>query len=372
MRMLMTSRLREGANEMAMSGTEIYHNFNGGSSAALQTASDTVNRLADDYLEEAQAISALQERMNGAWTGGSGEAATAVGADPLARAFQDSAGPLDTTKASLQAQSDAFEQSKSNVVPVPPAPSKPSPWSLGLKAAIPLVGPSMAASNENSYEEGISRTNAANENNIRVMDQYTSMTGATRGDIPLDYKVLPVDGAPVGLSPLASGQLRTGGHPGPDSGRGQTGVPVTPVSAEPPGTNSGRTSTSGLLREEPLPSGGTPAPADPATGRGSTSSGLGPYATLAMHTPATTGDGARRGLDGGRSSGAGGFGDALAGEPDTGRRAARAASAMPVGAAGQHGEEENAEHNRPAFLIEPDPDALFGDDRCATTPVIGE
>jgi hypothetical protein len=34
--------------------------------------------------------------------------------------------------------------------------------------------------------------------------------------------------------------------------------------------------------------------------------------------------------------------------------------------------EEDEEHTRPDYLIEPDPDALFGSDERASSPVIGE
>ncbi|MEV8615560.1 hypothetical protein AB0383_48035 [Amycolatopsis sp. NPDC051373] len=45
----------------------------------------------------------------------------------------------------------------------------------------------------------------------------------------------------------------------------------------------------------------------------------------------------------------------------------------PAGAAGRRGEEEeDAEHRRPDFLVEPDPDALFGTDQRTIPPVIGE
>ncbi|HJQ46536.1 MAG TPA: hypothetical protein VJ870_09470, partial [Amycolatopsis sp.] len=183
-----------------MDGTQIYQNFTSGNSSSLQAASDVIKQLSDGYKDEADAIKALQTRMNSAWTGSSGDAATA-GANPLAQAFIDSAPPLDTTTKSMHMQSEVFDTSKSKVVEVPPAPSKPSGWSVGLKAAIPIVGPSMAAGDVQSYEQGVAATDAANENNVRVMQQYSSVTNDTRGSIPMDYKTLPVDGASVGLKP---------------------------------------------------------------------------------------------------------------------------------------------------------------------------
>lgn len=45
----------------------------------------------------------------------------------------------------------------------------------------------------------------------------------------------------------------------------------------------------------------------------------------------------------------------------------------PMGAGGRRGEgEEDDEHQRPDFLIEADPDAIFGTDQRTSPPVIGE
>jgi hypothetical protein len=42
------------------------------------------------------------------------------------------------------------------------------------------------------------------------------------------------------------------------------------------------------------------------------------------------------------------------------------------GGAGHKGEGgEDGEHQRPAYLVEPDPDAMFGTDQMTAPPVIG-
>ena len=198
-----------------MDGTQIYQNFRNGNTDSLQSAADAVKQLSDGYQDEATAIRDLQARMNAAWTGSSGDAAMA-GANPLAQAFIDSAAPLDITTNSMDEQSEVFQTSKAKVVEVPPAPEKPSGWSVGLKAAIPIVGPSMAAGDIQSYEDGVAATNAANENNVRVMQQYSAVTDSTRSSIPMDYKTLPLDGAPVGLTPAKPGVVEPGRVAYPD------------------------------------------------------------------------------------------------------------------------------------------------------------
>jgi hypothetical protein len=46
---------------------------------------------------------------------------------------------------------------------------------------------------------------------------------------------------------------------------------------------------------------------------------------------------------------------------------------MPMGAGAGRGQgEEDGEHQRPAYLVEADPDSLFGTDQMTAPPVIGE
>ncbi|NKQ54143.1 hypothetical protein HFP15_14740 [Amycolatopsis sp. K13G38] len=425
-----------------MDGTQIYQNFTAGNSQSLQTASDIVKQLSDGYRAEADAIKALQQRMAAAWTGGSGDAATA-GAEPLAAAFAQSAPPLDTTTKSMQTQSDAFEKSKSSVVEVPPAPAKPSPWSTGLKAAIPFVGPSMAAGDIQSYEQGLAATNAANENNVRVMDQYSNVTGSTRDSIPMDYQALALDGASVGLAPAKPGSIgstdllysdrtnassttspatgNTVGNVGPvssgpslngpsttsGSGPAGTGGPASPVSSGPslPATSNpgggGGTNASTFIppaattgytdsTQRPggsnyrsgtadLPGAGRNSAANRlydsesgGSGRGGSLGGRGGASQGAGRGGSATGESARS-LGAGKGTGAGNLGGAAAEEAAARRSAARGASGTPMGAAGQRGKgEDDDEHKRPDYLIEADPDSVFGTDVRATPPVIGE
>ncbi|UIJ58591.1 PPE domain-containing protein [Amycolatopsis acidiphila] len=430
-----------------MNGTDVYNNFTGGSSQSLQAAAQAVQQLADEYLQEAQAIKDLQTRMNAAWTGSSGDAAYA-GANPLAQAFNDSHVPLDVTNASMKVQSDVFEQSKSRVVPVPPAPEKPSGWTMALKSAVPIVGPSMVVGDLKSYQDGVAKTDAANQNNVRVMEQYSSVTGDTRGKIPMDYKILPTDTASIGLKPPTVGSIGSissrysdatqassvaapgvggslGGGPvsaaptlsgaGPVTSAGPTGggtgTPVTTppnLSGSPVGT-SGGTGTSGYLpgmpgyngsdTQRPGSRGGTtgtgggstsgPGRNNSAAGRlyGGDEEGTGRGGSGRSGTGSGASDRLARGggaaaderlgqnrLGGGKSTGAGNLGSAAAAEEAAASRgAARSASGAPMGAAGQRGRgEEDEEHQRPDYLIEPDPDSIFGSDVRTTPPVIGE
>jgi hypothetical protein len=423
-----------------MNGTDIYNNFINGSSDTLQAASDAVKQLANGYLTDAYAIRDLQTRMNSAWTGASGDAAYA-GANPLAQAFKDSSGPLDITTASMQSQSEVFEQSKSRVVPVPPAPAKPSGWSIGLKAAIPIVGPSMAAGDVASYQEGVAKTNAANENNVRVMDQYSTVTGDTMGKIPMDYKIVPTDNASIGLKPPTIGVVRSeiasaynetthassstgyqsvgspvgggpvsappslngpssasasappaGGAPGPVSG-----VPNIPAASSGPGGTGSSAFVPGVAGGSGGSSGDTERPGagyragTSSSGPGGASAGRNSAASR-LYGSESEGGGrgagggesvgrggsaageSARGPGSGKSTGAGNLGSAAAAEEAAaGRSAAKGAGGAPMGGAGQRGRgADDEEHQRPDYLLEADPDSIFGTDVRATPPVLGE
>lgn len=81
-----------------------------------------------------------------------------------------------------------------------------------------------------------------------------------------------------------------------------------------------------------------------------------------------------RGLGSGRGSGMGSLGNAAAAEAAAARAAGgRSGPLGPMGPGGRRGEgEEDDEHQRPDFLIEADPDAIFGTDQRTSPPVIGE
>ena len=83
--------------------------------------------------------------------------------------------------------------------------------------------------------------------------------------------------------------------------------------------------------------------------------------------------GVGRGVGAGGRTGAGGFGNAAAQEAAAARAAGRPGQMGPMGPHGQRGEgEEDTEHQRPDYLVEADPDAIFGTDQRTSPPVIGE
>ena len=61
-----------------MDGKQIYENFRQGNTSGLRTAADEVATLSHAYLDRAEGIKALQDRMKEAWTGSAADAANAV------------------------------------------------------------------------------------------------------------------------------------------------------------------------------------------------------------------------------------------------------------------------------------------------------
>jgi len=416
-----------------MDGDQIYTNFTGGNTDGLRMAAEGIETLIETYKTRGESIKGLQDRMKQAWSGPAADAAGA-GAGPLEVAFVETAQPLYMTRASVDAQVSSFDSSGHAVVPVPPKPDKPSPWSIGLKSMIPVAGPFMAADDVSSYQEGVAKHNAANDNNVRVMDQYSSATSSTRSVLPTDFGRLESDGAAISVkqpeppgpiepyNPPLGGKkptqtsnqqtnqqtqngehtttsgttLPTGTTGGGNKPGGNTDLPGgRPPGTGKPGSNNKPGSLSGPDSVVFNPGGGsskTPGGL-PGTGPGfgggpgGGGPGSGKSGAGGRLLGGDLGEGAGgRGAAGessralGKGAGAGGFGGA-AGEGVAGRGGAAGGAGArgaggaggPMGGAGRRGEgDEDGEHQRPDFLIEPDPDALFGTDQRTTPPVIGE
>jgi hypothetical protein len=107
------------------------------------------------------------------------------------------------------------------------------------------------------------------------------------------------------------------------------------------------------------------------TGRGSGGS-FGPGGSGSGGSAAGSGSGAQSGA---RAGGAGAAESAAHGAGGRGAAASGASGrgAMGAGAGGAKGQgEEDEEHDRPSWLVEPDPDEVFGNNERTAPPVIGE
>ncbi len=187
------------------------------------------------------------------------------------------------------------------------------------------------------------------------------------------------------------GGFHPGNGPGNGPGRGPGNVPGPGpgpgfIPANPGQPGNGSTGTAGYLPPADLPSNTSnnfqqtpsngPGGSGPYGGGGPFgapygSGGFGPGASSG------TGTGARPGSFGPTGQGAGSGAGGGPGAGGMGRGGAMGASGgrggMGAGGAGGHKGEggEDGEHQRPSYLVEPDPDAMFGTDQLTAPPVIG-
>jgi hypothetical protein len=293
---------------------------------------------------------------------------------------------------------------------VPPTPDKPGLWDNLT---------SLGGAGRN-YETKMNQVNTANDHNVAVMEQYETTTSSNTSAMPTTYGRITDDYAAVGVerpSPPPPGQSydsvvpasstsggqRTGGT---TRGTGTTGTTSTnPGRQNPPGSTQrppGSTPTTpstnrppvGLPPRTTLPTGQNPGQGGgnnpalpgmlPPTGFGPGGGGPGGVPRGGGFGPRGSGGfgpGGGSGSTGGPGSGRGGFG------PGAGGAAAAAEGAAARGAAGSRGMggmgglhgggkrgegEEDTEHERPTFLVEPDPHDTFGTDEVTAPPVIGE
>jgi hypothetical protein len=209
------------------SGQEIYETFLKGDIAPLEAAQQLVIALAKEFDDEAHHLERAQTDMMQYWEGDSSDAA-GRGVVPLIQANSESVPMIIEAGGSVQGQSEVYSWGKQNVEPVPAEPKEPSIWAKGAGAILPGVpDPDVA------YREGMARHEAANANNVRVMDQYTNVTGDTSSKLPSDYGIVEDDGASISIGTHASSV-------GPTPGVGTPGVGsagFTPGGGSGPGIN---------------------------------------------------------------------------------------------------------------------------------------
>src|SRR6476469_1537985 len=395
-----------------MNGQEIYHNFRGGTgddAAGLIEAGAKVTTVTKRYEDRTRSITKLTTKMEGAWQGDAAGAAQR-GAGPLAVEHGLTQPNMVTAHNTLTSQATAFNTAKSQVTEIPPTPDKPGVWD----------NPSSFGGAGRTYEDKVGKVNTANDHNVAVMEQYETTTSSNTSAMPTTYGRITDDYSAVGVDrpsppppsqphdPGVSNPNGRGGQNNGSSGHntGTTGSSFTNTGKQnPPGGNthqpSGNSQTTpadhrppvGLPPRTNLPGGnpgqgggggGNPAIPGMLPGFGPTGGGggggfgprgsgsFGPGGSGGTGAPGTGGPGAGRGA--GFGPGAGGAAAAAEGAAGRGGAAgARGGMGGMHGGGGKRGEgEEDTEHERPSFLVEPDPHDTFGTDEGTAPPVIGE
>jgi hypothetical protein len=418
-----------------MTGAEIYHNFRGGTGdngAGLYSSAFRVQVLVRNYNERTRSITGLTTSMESAWQGDAGGAARR-GAGPLAVEHGLAGDTMATAETTLGSQFDAFRSAQRTVTEVPPTPDKPSAWDNLT---------SLGGAGRN-YENQVTQVNAANDQNVLIMEAYEGESEANASAMPTTYGRITDDYAAVGIErpvpptppPSYVPPPGTGTDPGsytpgsngnhnlpgsndsnnsgnpnnnPGNGNGNNTNPnqtnpsdfrppstVEPPRGLPPGQNPGQNphhpGAPGMVPPAFGPNGGG------GGGSGGGSRGFGPGGGRAFG-PGGSGGMGGPGSGGGSGSGSGGpgagarglgsgfgpGGAAAAAEGAAGRGGmgggagggmggGRGGMGGGMGGGGRRGEgEDDAEHERPSFLVEPDPHDTFGTDEVTAPPVIGE
>ncbi len=413
-----------------MSGEQIYHNFRGGTGDdgfGLSASAFYVAGVAATYEERKASITKLTTEMESAWQGGAAGVASR-GAGPLAVEHGLAKDSMTTAQTTMNDQFDAFRTAQRTVTEVPPTPDKPSAWDN-------LTSLGGAGRDYESQMTQVSAANEQNVAIMTayagVSEVNVERMPTTYGRITDDYAAVgierpPPPTPPPGYVPPPKTSSRTPGS-GSDSGSGSdygsTGNPP-PNSFNPqnPGTGSTNPSQTNPSEWRPPstvepPRGGLPPGQNPGQNPnnpnlpGMVPPGFGPGGGPGgggQNTGRGFGPGGGRGFGpggGGPGGGPGGSGagGSGAGSPGAGRggmgsgfgpggaaaaegAAARGGLGGPRGAAGGRGGmgggmggggrrgegEDDAEHERPSFLVEPDPHETFGTDEVTAPPVIGE
>ncbi len=355
---------------------------------SLFGSGDGAQQMATKHEEARDIMTRLQSAMAEAWEGDAAGQAQA-GAGPLLVASEVSASHLKAAQGSLGGQGGGFADLKNKVGDGP----GPQPDDDFLSRNLPVF---------TGKDEEIEAWNAKAQQVVEHYSTYADQSSGHTTGFPQDYGdlTLPAGGADVEHAPPPvappppgprPGEPKTaakhpvepkakgpaGGHgpgePAPPGGPGpQPGQPA-PVPGHAPGQDD-TTQTSGVVPVTAGPNPVTPAP--PSFGlpniSGGTSGGFGPDggygnigARLAPGFPGEEGggSGARGGPGGpGARTGAGQVGQAgSAGRGVAGAAGKPGAQGLGGGAQGRGGKkEEDKEHKRPEYLLEPDADELFG------------
>jgi hypothetical protein len=389
-----------------MSGQAIFENFIQGDHAALSTCAEFTQSIGGSYLSRSDALHTLIGKMALAWKGAASGAAQ-NGIAPLAVEHQFAAERLAKVREAIDRQIETFLAAKGAVVEVPRMPAEPGYWENYEPNGTSNAG----------YERLLRAFNTANDHNIEVMKAYEAATreneallaaalrnlntvepppggppqppgGPGRpGPGPTPWQAPPGGGQAPGVGSSSSQFSGTGGTTTPDTwtGVGQTDPQYTPSRPQTlPPVENGWSRPGG---QGPVPGGSGGAPGQLGTGLVPVGDGPGSAAEAGRGGAAgtrgfgpggsggTEGPGGERGRRGGGRGGLVQGGRAAAGEGAAGRGARGGASGPGGGPAGQGGhgqDEEDLEHYRPSYLVEADPEEVFGTSEVTAPAVIGE
>ncbi|WP_216212145.1 hypothetical protein [Amycolatopsis aidingensis] len=407
---------------------QIWEQIHPGSSTSVRDGADAANNLQRVHHDRAGQIDALNRMMDEAWTGDAGAQAQA-GAHPLGIWLRDSASNLEQSSTYLNSQGDSFDTAKSQVQEISAEPPEAgfldgiNPFSdkdeeieeynrVG-QSNVQAFNAYYQASMQNAAsmpQYGAWEGNNISDGNIETPEIHKPGPGddgrsgdippggtgnipSGTGNIPSGTGNIPAAGGniPGGGGNLPGNVPGTGNIPGPGNIPGTGNVPGpggyqpnTPPGYQPgtvpgyqsPGWDDG-TSTSGYTPPK-IPSADIPGGGGGGFGPGG-SGGFGPGGGASGgFGPGGSGAGAGPGAATGAVAPGSGSGAGTGGQGAAGGRGGAGMGrmgGMPMGGmagGGRGGQGGGDEEHQNRFLIEEDPNSLFGSDELTTPPVIGE
>lgn len=402
------------------SAPDIYNRIKGGyGSSVISKYGQISSGQARLQSQINQQVNELSNKMNAAWQGKAADQAVS-GAGPMATASDSASTSLDQAATAMNNQVSAFDTAYNNVVPMASAAPQNNP----INEFVSAFGITTPLDNQ------ISQYNAAGQHNVQVYNNYSNASSANAAAMPTDYGTLPephptITVAPPSGSPTGGGATYAGAMmPSSATGSGSTGY--RPPSGGAGYTNANWASAGPRSNGFTAPSGangpgsGWSEAASPSVGptqlagytQAEPNMGFGPGSSQAGF-PSMPGE---QGTMGGWAGPGGGLGTDEFGGPNSGRFGSGSAESLgaggptadasttsgpagssgadevmarggfPGGAPGTSGAQgmapmaeagrgrqgdEDTLHQTPDYLLEADPDAIFGSDRMTVPPVLG-
>ncbi|TDQ05291.1 PPE domain-containing protein [Labedaea rhizosphaerae] len=384
----------------------------GPGSGKLMAAQSATQSEVEAEQQRTAMISEIANMINSGWEGSASEAAYAV-TKPLIDIGHSRAEYLSRAQQDLQNQIGAFDTARNGVKPV----SATLPPTNVLADAVPWLKDVDQATT--AYQDDA-------QNNITVFSAYDTASRSNGERLPKEYPALkdsgdspevvladpkqPVGGTQPGTGSGATHSSTGSGVPSVPSGStaehsswpsapASSGHQAVPAPQVPAGSTSASSATQPPVYQ-PGTSGYPQAPAAQGPTASTPYQPFGPYGGTSYGPGGRYGGGSGSGYGGGSGSGYGGGsgsggGARTGGTPEGGARSGVGAGGVPAeesiarrlnpgGASGRGGmagmgamgaghggnKDEDAEHERPSFLQEDDPEDIFGTDEVTAPPVI--
>lgn len=207
-----TAALGQSGFENSMSGQQIYDNFmNAKGPGDLTQTQDHLFKVMSTYQDRVQQINSLAASMEEGWTGDASEAAQGS-ATRLGLAHDKAALHMVQASQLIEAQSQAFYDTKNRVVPVPETPKAPSTFENVITLG----------SANTTYETKVQESQAAAQQNVNAMSTWTGTSADNGSRMPSSYGNLDPGNLNVNMTSPSSAPS-VGGGGGVTGGGGAAG-----------------------------------------------------------------------------------------------------------------------------------------------------